>query len=138
MIYTAYITRDTQGFSDIHDISDEVEQIVGSSGIQTGIVSVSAVGSTASISTIEYEPALVEDMREWLESQIPASLPTRHGATWGDDNGFSHLRATLMGPSATFSVARGACVRGTWQQIVLIDHDNRARSRKVCVTVVGE
>ena len=90
------------------------------------------------MSTIEYEPALVEDVKEQLEKFIPHTLASRHSATWGDDNGFSHIRATLMGPSTTLPVAEGRIVLGTWQQIVLIDHDNRPRKRRVRIQVVGE
>ena len=100
-------------------------------------MAVTAVGSTASISTIEHEPALVEDLKDLLEKLASSSMHSRHSATWGDDNGFSHLRATLMGPGVTLPVVDGDLLLGTWQQIILIDHDNRPRSRRVRVQVVG-
>lgn len=128
----------TQGFSDIKDITDNVQHIVVNSRIKNGLAHVFVVGSTASISTIEYEPALVEDMKEQLEKMIPSTLQSRHSKTWGDDNGFSHLRATFMGPGLTIPVVDGSIVLGTWQQIVVIDHDNRPRSRKVFVQVIGD
>ncbi len=128
----------TKGFSDILDITAFVEQVVGESGVKEGLVNVSVIGSTASVSTIEYEPALVEDVKEQLEKLIPHTLASRHSATWGDDNGFSHIRATLMGPSITVPIAEARTVLGTWQQIVVIDHDNRPRQRRVRVQVVGE
>jgi secondary thiamine-phosphate synthase enzyme len=128
----------TRGFSDIQEITEAVQAAVKESGIRRGIVNVSVIGSTASVSTIEFEPALVEDLKEQLEKLIPHTLASRHSATWGDDNGFSHIRATLMGPSTTLPVAEGSVVLGTWQQIVLIDHDNRPRSRRVYIQVVGE
>jgi len=128
----------TKGFSDILDITASVEQSVGESGVREGIVNVSVIGSTASVSTIEYEPALVEDVKEQLEKLIPHTLASRHSATWGDDNGFSHIRATLMGPSMTLPVAEGRVELGTWQQIVVIDHDNRPRKRRIRIQVVGE
>jgi len=138
MVHGEQISLSTKGFSDIHDLTPRVEQIVANSGIKKGIVCVFAVGSTASVSTIEYEPALSEDFRDQMEKFAPHTMRTRHSETWGDDNGFSHIRATFMGPGLTVPVQDGALVLGTWQQIVLIDHDNRPRSRKVFVQVIGE
>lgn len=138
MVFGESFTLRTKGFSDIKDITDEVRTIVGKSGIKQGLAHVFAVGSTASVSTIEHEPALVADLREMLEKLIPSTEPSRHSQTWGDDNGFSHLRATLMGPGLTVPVVDGDLLLGTWQQIVVIDHDNRARDRKIRVQVLGE
>lgn len=132
------ITISTKGFSDIHDLTERVRKIVQASGINNGIVTVFVIGSTASVSTIEFEPALVEDVKEYLEKLVPRTARTRHGNTWGDDNGFSHIRATFMGPGITVPVTDGELVLGTWQQIALIDHDNRARRREVFVQIVGE
>jgi secondary thiamine-phosphate synthase enzyme len=138
MVHGEQISLSTKGFSDIHDLTARVEQIVAKSGIKNGIVCVFAVGSTASVSTIEFEPALSEDFRDQLEKFAPHTMRSRHSETWGDDNGFSHIRATFMGPGLTVPVHEGTLVLGTWQQIVLIDHDNRPRSRKVFVQVMGE
>jgi secondary thiamine-phosphate synthase enzyme len=138
MVHGKELELATKGFSDILDITASVEKTVGDSGVREGIVNVSVIGSTASVSTIEYEPALVEDVKEQLEKLVPHTLATRHSATWGDDNGFSHIRAALMGPSMTLPVAEGRIVLGTWQQVVLIDHDNRPRKRRIRVQVVGE
>ena len=138
MVHGKELELATKGFSDILDITASVEQSVGESGVREGIVNVSVIGSTASVSTIEYEPALVEDVKEQLEKLIPHTLASRHSATWGDDNGFSHIRATLMGPSMTLPVAEGRVELGTWQQIVVIDHDNRPRKRRIRIQVVGE
>ena len=138
MVHGRELQLQTRGFSDIQEITEAVQAAVKESGIRRGIVNVSVIGSTASVSTIEFEPALVEDLKEQLEKLIPHTLASRHSATWGDDNGFSHIRATLMGPSMTLPVAEGSVVLGTWQQIVVIDHDNRPRSRRVYVQVVGE
>ena len=138
MVHGEQISLSTKGFSDIHGLTARVEQVVAKSGIQNGLVCVFAVGSTASVSTIEFEPALSEDFRDQLEKFAPHTMRTRHSETWGDDNGFSHIRATFMGPGLTVPVHDGALVLGTWQQIVLIDHDNRPRSRKVFVQVIGE
>ena len=138
MVYGEYFEVSTQGFSDIKDITDKVREIVGRSSVKNGLVNVFAVGSTASITTTEYEPALVEDVREHLEWLASRDMKSRHSETWGDDNGFSHIRATFMGPGLTVPVSEGSLVLGTWQQIILIDHDNRARERKLFVQVMGE
>lgn len=138
MVYGEEISLHTKGFSDIKDITGRIQKIIKTSGITEGIVLVSVIGSTASISTVEYESALVEDVRDQLEKMAPHTMHTRHSATWGDDNGFSHIRATLMGPGITLPVAGGRVVLGTWQQIIVIDHDNRPRNRRVFVRVMGE
>ncbi len=138
MVYGRTLTLQSRGFSDLLDVTGQVRETVSRSGIRQGLVAVTVVGSTASVSTIEFEPALVEDMRELLERLIPRGLASRHSRTWGDENGFSHMRATLMGPGVSFPVVDGAPLLGTWQQIVVIDHDDRPRSRQVRVQVVGE
>ncbi|RPH96423.1 YjbQ family protein [candidate division KSB1 bacterium] len=138
MVHGEEIVISMKGFSDIHDITANVEEIVGRSGIRSGLVCVFAVGSTASVSTIEFEGALTEDFREQLEKLFPRTMRTRHSETWGDDNGFSHIRATLMGPQITVPLKDGQLVLGTWQQIVVIDHDNRPRTRKIFVQIMGE
>ncbi|TVQ13347.1 MAG: YjbQ family protein [Balneolaceae bacterium] len=127
----------TRGFSDICDITGQVETAVREAGISEGIVNIHIIGSTASVSTIEYEPALVQDMKDKLEQFAPHDMPTRHGDTWGDDNGFSHIRATMMGPGITVPVTNGEVLLGTWQQIIVIDHDNRPRDRRIFVQVIG-
>jgi secondary thiamine-phosphate synthase enzyme len=138
MVFGKSFSIQTKGFSDIVDITSNVESIIAESEIKNGIAAVFAVGSTASISTIEYEPALVQDLKDQLNKLVPANLRSRHSETWGDDNGFSHIRATLMGPGITAPVSDGNLTLGTWQQIVVIDHDNRPRSRKIFVQIVGE
>lgn len=138
MVFGKEINVDTEGFSEIKNITSEVEGIAAGSGIKKGLVNVFVVGSTATISTMEYEPALAEDIRDQLEEFVPSDKHTRHSQTWGDDNGFSHIRATFMGPGITIPLDKGKMVLGKWQQIVLIDHDNRPRSRKVFVQVIGE
>jgi len=138
MVFGKKITLSTKGFSDIKNITDQVKSIAHQSGIKNGLVGVFAIGSTASVSTTEYEPALVEDVRQQLEEFIPASKHSRHSQTWGDDNGFSHMRATFMGPGITVPLSSGKLVLGTWQQIIVIDHDNRPRSREVFIQVMGE
>ncbi|NIA23539.1 MAG: YjbQ family protein [Proteobacteria bacterium] len=138
MVFGEFITVDTNGFSDIINITDKVQDVVHKSKIEAGIVNIFVTGSTASISTIEFEPALVEDYKEQIDRLIPHDLKTRHSETWGDDNGFSHIRATLMGPSIVVPISNGRLVLGTWQQIVVVDHDNRHRNRKIFVQCMGE
>ncbi len=138
MVVGKQINIETKGLSDIKDITGEVQDAVAQSKIRNGLVNVFAVGSTASITTIEHEPALNEDMRDKLEEFAPHTMHSRHSETWGDDNGFSHIRATFMGPGMTAPVSEGSVVLGTWQQIVVIDHDNRPRTRKVFIQVMGE
>ncbi|MCK5117709.1 MAG: secondary thiamine-phosphate synthase enzyme YjbQ [Candidatus Aegiribacteria sp.] len=137
MVHGRTITVSTAGFSDIIDISGEVQSTVAASGISDGLVAVTVIGSTASVTTIEYEPALVEDMKELFEKIVPENIRSRHSETWGDDNGFSHMRASLMGPGVTLPVVDGRVLIGTWQQIVVVDHDNRPRKRDVRIQVSG-
>jgi secondary thiamine-phosphate synthase enzyme len=127
MVFGKKITLSTKGFSDIKNITGEVKKIVSLSGIKNGLINVYVIGSTASISTMEYEPALSEDFRQQLEEFIPSNKQTRHSQTWGDDNGFSHIRATFMGPGITIPLSNGELILGTWQQIIVIDYDNRLR-----------
>ena len=138
MVTGQQISLKTQGFSDIKNITDRVQEIVADSGVTYGLVNISVIGSTASVSTIEYEPALVQDVQNELERWIPSTLESLHSQTWGDDNGFSHLRATFMGPGITVPVVDSRALLGTWQQIIVIDHDNRPRTRRVYVQVMGE
>ena len=138
MIFGKPITVSTKGYSDIKDITHEITSVATESSIQNGLVAVFTTGSTASISTMEFEPALVADVQEQLEKIASRTMHSRHSQTWGDDNGFSHIRATIMGPGITVPLVNGQLELGTWQQIVVIDHDNRPRSRRVYVQIVGE
>ena len=101
MVYGEEIKLDTKGYSDIKDITAEVDRIASGSGLKEGLVNVFAVGSTATVTTMEFEPALAEDIRDQLEEFIPSDKHTRHSKRWGDDNDFSHIRATFMGPGIT-------------------------------------
>ncbi|MDZ7838004.1 MAG: secondary thiamine-phosphate synthase enzyme YjbQ [Actinomycetota bacterium] len=138
MVFGKEVSLETEGYSDIRDITSQVQQVIGQSKAKKGIVSVTSIGSTASVSTMEFEPALAEDIRDQLEEMVPHDKVSRHSKTWGDDNGFSHIRSTLMGPGITIPFKDGQLILGTWQQIVVIDHDNRPRSRRVYVQVIGE
>lgn len=128
----------TRGHCDVLDITGQVERIVGESGIKTGIVNVSGRGSTLGVTTLEFEPGCVADLRRALEQVAPATSDYAHNARWGDDNGYAHLRSALVGTAKSFPVIEGKLGTGTWQQIVLCDFDNRGREREVTVTVVGE
>ena len=138
MVFGKEITLQTQGYSDIKDITDQVQEIVGESGISDGLVNISVIGSTASVSTVEYEPALVKDVQNELEKWVPSTLKSLHSQTWGDDNGFSHIRATFMGPGITVPVVGEKILLGTWQQIILIDFDTRPRNRRIICQLIGE
>jgi len=138
MIFGKELNIDTNGFSDIKNITEQVDSIITDSSIKDGLVSISVIGSTASISTMEFEPALSEDIRDQLEEFASSKKPSRHSQTWGDDNGFSHIRATFMGPGIVISIKGAKMILGEWQQIVIIDHDNRPRSRKIFIQVIGE
>jgi secondary thiamine-phosphate synthase enzyme len=138
MVHGEIIELQSQGFSELTNVTKHVQQILARSGADSGIVNIFVIGSTASVSTIEFEPALNADMRDKLEQLVPSTEPSRHSETWGDDNGFSHMRATLMGPGINVPFVEGRLILGTWQQIVVIDHDNRPRERKLHVQVMGE
>jgi len=127
----------TKGSNDIIDITDEVSQAVEKSKVKDGICLISCPGSTAGLTTIEYEPNLIEDFKEFLEELVPSDKKYRHDQTWGENNGFSHIRSALIKPFLTVPIEDGKLVLGTWQQVVLIDFDSRAREREILVKVIG-
>ncbi|MBI3683624.1 MAG: YjbQ family protein [Acidobacteria bacterium] len=128
----------TKGHTDVLDITAEVGRIVTASKVRTGMVNVSGTGSTVAISTLEYEPGCISDLRRALDLIAPANSNYAHNARWGDDNGYAHLRSALMGTAKTFPVCEGRLGIGTWQQIILCDFDDRPRGREVIVTVFGD
>ncbi|HCV44282.1 MAG TPA: secondary thiamine-phosphate synthase enzyme [Bacteroidetes bacterium] len=131
-------TVKTQGFNDTHDLTPRVEEIVRNAKISNGIVTVFVPGSTAGITTIEFESGAVEDLKKAIERLAPQNMQYDHDRRWGDGNGFAHVRAALLGPSLTVPVTNGELKLGTWQQIVLIDFDNRPRNREVTIQIIGE
>ncbi len=123
--------------TDVHDVTAEVQAAVAESGVKEGVVVVFTPGSTAAVTTIEYEPGAVSDLVRALREIAPEQREYAHNARWGDGNGYSHLRAALLGPSVSIPVAGGKVVLGTWQQVVVLDFDNKARRRRVVMQVVG-
>ena len=137
-IITEEIELNTQGAGDLLDITSELARILHASNLKKGNLTVFVVGSTAAITTFEYESGMVADMKQLYEKLVPSNKHYQHDETWGDANGFSHLRAALQGPSLTIPFAEGQLFLGTWQQVVLAEFDNRARKRKVVVQIIGE
>ncbi len=121
----------------MNDVTDRVQAALAESGLKTGIISVSVVGSTAGVSTIEFEPGLRRDVPELMERLVPSNRPYAHDETWHDGNGFSHLRSFLTGTSFTAPFREGRLLLGTWQQIVVVNFDNRPRERRVVVQILG-
>jgi secondary thiamine-phosphate synthase enzyme len=128
----------TKGEVTIKDITSEVAQVIKKSKVRNGNVTVFHPGSTGVISTIEYEPGLVQDLEDALERLFPKNIKYAHHLKWDDGNGHSHIRATFMGPSITVPVIDGEMPLGTWQQIIFVDLDVRARDRRIVVQVMGE
>ena len=137
-IVTKDITLQSRGNCDIIDITSQVAKNVEKSGINNGTVILFIVGSTAGITTIEYEPNLLSDFKDMWDRLIPQNIPYEHNKTWGDGNGHSHVRASTLGASLTIPFVDKKLTLGTWQQIILVDFDNRPRSRKLVVQILGE
>ena len=137
-IHTVKLVEKTQGYCDIIDITPKVDELVQKEKIKKGLATVFVSGSTAALTTIEFEPGLVKDLNELVEKLIPSDRRYHHDDRWGDDNGFSHLRSSLFGPSLQIPIDGGRLLLGTWQQIVLVDFDNRPRSREIVVQLVGD
>ncbi len=138
MVFSQTISRRTNGFTDIQDITDELRTCLRSSRIHHGTMTVFVPGSTAGITTIEFEPGVIQDLRDAIERMAPQTLHYRHDARWGDGNGFAHVRAALLGASISIPVNSKELQLGTWQQVVLVDFDNRSRDREVIIQIVGE
>jgi secondary thiamine-phosphate synthase enzyme len=138
MVFSDAISLSTNGFCDIQDITAQVSTIAGKSKIGNGTVTIFCKGSTGAVTTIEYESGVLEDLKKAIERTAPSNMPYAHDQRWGDGNGFSHVRAALLGPSLTVPILQGSLALGTWQQIVFVDFDNRSRRRNVVVQVMGE
>ena len=138
MVVTKSIKLETKGETDIINITGFVEKALRSSKLKNGTVTVFIKGATGGITTIEFEPGLVADLKEAFEKLAPRRAEYAHNTKWGDKNGFSHIRASLLGPSLTVPVVDGTMKLGTWQQIIFIDFDNRPREREIILQMVGE
>lgn len=132
------IRLSTRGRCDIVDITSEVAREVGNSGINSGTATVFITGSTAGVTTIEYEPGLLADLKDMWDRVVPEDIAYQHDRAWGDGNGHSHIRASLLSASLTVPFVNKRLALGTWQQIVVVDFDNRSRSREIVVQVIGE
>jgi len=137
-IYHDEISVESKGENDIIDITEDVQKVLSKSGLKEGICLVFVAGSTGTLSTVEYEDGLKQDIPKALDKIAPKEEDYKHHLTWGDDNGRGHVKATIMGPSLTVPFQNKKIIHGTWQQIVFIELDTRCRKRKVIVQLVGE
>ena len=138
MVVTKKISLQTKGNCDIIDITPQVEQQVAETDINNGTATLFVAGSTAGISTIEFESGVLSDFQNMWERNIPQNIPYNHDRRWGDGNGYSHVRASLLGASLVIPFNDKRLTLGTWQQIVLVDFDNRPRSRQIILQIMGE
>ncbi|MHC4415905.1 MAG: secondary thiamine-phosphate synthase enzyme YjbQ [Planctomycetota bacterium] len=138
MAYQQQFSIETTGHRHVTDLTEEVGRIVARSGVSNGTANVFNVGSTGAVGTLEFEPGLAKDLPEILDKLMPPSRAYGHEQAWHDGNGHSHLQATVLGPSITVPVTGGRLVLGTWQQIIHLECDIRARTRQIVVTVLGE
>jgi secondary thiamine-phosphate synthase enzyme len=137
-IITKIIKINTKGNGDMIDVTQDVEGFLADAGLKSGIVTVFVPGSTASVTTIEFEPGLVHDFPAAMERFAPAGIKYGHDMTWGDGNGYSHVRASVIGPGIVVPFNNKRIMLGKWQQVVIIDFDNRPRSREVIFQAMGE
>ena len=137
-VVTKEIQIDTRGYNDILDLTPLVEEALSAVALKDGQVTIFVPGSTAGVTTIEYEPGAVKDLKEAFERLIPRDMDYEHNRRWGDGNGFSHVRAALCKASLTVPFSNRRLLLGTWQQIVLVDFDNRTRKRRVILQFLGE
>lgn len=138
MVHSARVEVETRGEGEVLDLTPHVVAAIAEAPMADGLVNVFVVGSTAAVTTIEFEPGLVHDLGQALERYAPRDAFYEHEARWHDDNGHSHVRASTLGPSVTVPFGRGALRLGTWQQVVLVECDTRPRRREVLLTMVGD
>jgi secondary thiamine-phosphate synthase enzyme len=138
MVQTSHIELSTRGNADMHDLTSDVKKIIEKAGLQSGLVTLFTPSSTSALTTIEFESGALEDLRRALDQIAPPDADYKHNLRWGDYNGHAHLRAALLGPSLSIPVVEGRLSLGTWQQILFIDFDNRPRSRRLVVQIVGD
>jgi len=138
MIHSGSIDLQTKGHADTHDLTERVQAIVDEGRIQTGVATVFTPSATSALTTIEFESGALADLRRALDEIAPVDQEYEHNLRWGDGNGHSHLRAALLGSSLSIPIQEGQLTLGTWQQILFIDFDVRARSRSLVVQIVGD
>lgn len=138
MVVNRQLRLSTRGNGEVLDLTQEVSSQVRTSGVRNGIVTVFAPSSTSALTTMEFESGAVYDLRQLFDRIIPADMDYRHNLRWGDGNGHAHVRHALLGPSLTIPFVEGQLTLGTWQQVVLVDFDNRPRSRSIVLQIVGE
>jgi len=138
MVYTHQVKFRTGGDGEIVDLSAHLQEAINKSGAKAGMLTVCTTGSTAGVTTIEFEPGLIKDVPALMEKLVPRNQRYHHDATWGDANGYAHLRSALVGTSFVVSFSDGRPHLGTWQQVVFLDFDNRSRERMVVIQVMGE
>jgi len=136
-VATEYIDLNTGGNADVINITDDVSTIIKNHDITNGIVNINCIGSTGALTTCEFEPGLVQDISDIFDKLIPAGN-YNHDQAWGDGNGHSHLRSSLVGPSVTLPFNDKKLVLGTWQQIIFVDFDNRKRQRQLICQILGD
>jgi len=138
MVVSKKISLSTKGECDMVDITPQVEQQLAEAGISNGTVTIFVAGSTAGVTTIEFEPGLTSDFQGMWQRIVPKNIPYAHDRRWGDGNGYSHVRASLLGGSLVVPFSDKGLTLGTWQQIVLVDFDNRPRSRQIILQIMGD
>ncbi len=138
MVISRQLTLQTRGHGDTHDLTQAVARAVSESQLGSGVVTLFVIGSTAGLTAIEFEPGAVADLQTAFEKVAPRDADYQHHLRWGDDNGHSHVRAALLGPSLSVPFVEGRLTLGTWQQIILVDFDTRPRRREVAAQIVGE
>ena len=138
MVVTQEFHLSTEGYCDIHNITEAVAGAVQASGLNNGVATIFTPSATSAITTVEYESGMLADFKEFFERVASQAWEYKHNQRWHDGNGFSHVRAALLGPSLSVPFTRSQLTLGTWQQIVFLDFDNRRRSRKVIIQLVGD
>ena len=138
MVYTGRVHLSTQGNTEMRDLSTEVRRVITDSGVHAGIATLFTPSSTSALTTIEFEPGALDDLRRALDEIAPPGRDYRHNLRWDDGNGHAHLRAALLGPSLSVPIVDGQLALGTWQQVLFIDFDVRPHQREIVVQVVGE
>jgi secondary thiamine-phosphate synthase enzyme len=138
MVISEKVSLSTKGNGDIVDITLQVAEKVAQSGLESGTVTLFISGSTAGLTTIEYEPGLIADLKEMWRRLVPEDISYQHDQRWGDGNGHAHVRASLLGASLVIPFVDKMLALGTWQQVVVVDFDNRPRSRQVILQIMGK